>query len=219
MLWDRCSQLTGPGPNSRAEAVSMQIKTWAKNKKIAKSKGKAKATATIGTQAQNDTPIGSPGHSPRAEGPSRPQRILRTHVPSNPNPPLDLDAAMDTDTDEPDDYEVDADDGAAFTGRTSTKKGSEKHKENRCCLNPKDPANFLKLASALNIFLSDTLTDTQVNEADNLIREYNVELIKVGRTPHRWRDFSVLNFIHSALWSRRNEAESPLLNTLCRVYT
>jgi len=97
---------------------------------------------------------------------------------------MELDPAMDTDGDEPSDYGSDIDEEAAFTGHTSNRKGSEKYKENWCCLDPKDPANFLKLASALNIFLSDMLTDTQVNEADNLIREYNVELIMVGRSPH-----------------------------------
>ena len=97
---------------------------------------------------------------------------------------MELDPAMDTDGDEPSDYGSDIDEEAAFTGRMSNRKGGEKYKENRCCLDPKDPANFLKLASALNIFLSDTLTDTQVNEADNLIWEYNVELIMVGRSPH-----------------------------------
>ena len=195
----------------------MQIKTRAKNKKIAKTKGKAKETAMVGTQAQNDTPLGSPGHSLGTEGPSRPQRILHTHAPSNANPPLELDPAMDTDTDEPGDCGSDVDEEAAFTGCTSIRKGSKKNKENQCCLDPKDPANFLKLASALNIFLSDMLTDTQVNEADDLIQEYNIELIKVGRTP-RTQVFAVLNFIHSALWSRCNKAESPLLNPLCRVY-
>jgi len=198
----------------------MQIKTRAKNKKITKSKGKAKETVVIGTQVQNDTPISSPGHSHGTEGPSRPQRILCTCPPSNPNPPLELNPAMDPDTDESSsDCGLDVDEQAAFTGRISIRKGSEKYKENRYCLDPKDPANFLKLASALNIFLSDMLTDTQVDEADNLIREYNVELIEVGRTPRTWQVFAVLKFIHSALWSRCNKAKSPLLNPLCRVYT
>ena len=61
--------------------------------------------------------------------------------------------------------------------------GPSRYKENGYSLGPNDPANFLKLASALNISLSDKLTDNQIHEVDTLIREYNVELIEVSRTP------------------------------------
>jgi len=63
------------------------------------------------------------------------------------------------------------------------------------------------MASALNIFLSDTLTDNQINEEDNLIREYNVELIEVSRIPRTCLVFTgLINFICSALWARHNKA-------------
>ena len=128
---------------------------------------------------------------------------------------------METDNDEhPGDHGSDVDQEAAFTGHTSIiMKGREKYKRNGYCLDPKDPANFLKLASSLNILLSDTLTDDQINEADNLIREYNVELIKVSRIPRTCPVFAVLNFIRSALWARCNKAESPLFNPHRGVYT
>ena len=106
-----------------------------------------------------------PGGSLDTEGPSRLQRTLRAHA------PLELRPAMDTDDDEHagDSTESDADEEAAFTGSTYIGTGSRKPKKNGYCLDPKDPANFLKLASALNIFLADTLTDHQINEADDLI--------------------------------------------------
>lgn len=189
----------------------MQIKTWAKDKKSAKGKWKAKEAATIGLQAQNNMLISSLGGSLGTERPSRLRRTLPTRVPSNSNPPLELHPAMDTDDeDSPGDgtsTESDADDKAAFTRSIYIKASSRKYKKNGYCLDPKDPANFLKLASALNIFLSDVLTDNQINEADNLIREYNVELIEVSRIPHRCPVFAgLINFICSALWARRIEA-------------
>ena len=182
----------------------MQIKTRAKDKKRAKGKGKAKETATIGPQAQNNAPIFShPGGSLDTEGPSRLRRTLRTHA------PLELHPAMDTDDDEhsgDSSTESDADEEAAFTGSTYIGTGSGKPKKNGYCLDPRDPANFLKLAAALNIFLADTLTNNQINEADNLIREYNLELIKVSRIPHTRTTFTVLNFTCSALWARCDKA-------------
>ena len=172
----------------------------------------------MGIQAQNDALINSPGGLLETEGPSRPQRVLRTHAPSNPNPMWELDASMGIDSDKQiDDCRSDVDDEAAFTGHTSTRKSSEKYKKNGYSLDPKDPANFLKLASALNIFLSDTLSDNQINEADTLIREYNIELIEVSRFPCRSLLFAVLKF--SALWAGCNKAESPLFKPHSRVYT
>ena len=181
----------------------MQIKTRAKDKRIAKGKWKAKETATMGPQAQNDAPIFShPGGSLDTGEPSRLRRTLRTHA------PLELRPAMDTDDDkhQGDNTESDADEEAVLPGSTYIGTGSRKPKKNGYCLDPKDPANFLKLASALNIFLADTLTDNQINEADNLIREYNLELIKVSRIPHTCPIFAVFNFICSALWAWCNKA-------------
>ena len=154
--------------------------------------------------------IGSPGGTLGTEGLSRLRRTLRTCDPSNPNPPLG-NPAMDTDDDkDPGDStatDSDADDEAAFTRSIYTKTSSGNPKKLGYCLDPKDPANFLKLASALNIFLSDTLTDNQINEADNLIREYNVELIEVSRIPRTYPIFAgLISSTVSALWARRNKA-------------
>ena len=200
------------------EVVSLQIKSRSKDKKIAKNKCKTKETVVTGMQAQNDALINSPGGSLGTEGSSRPRRTLHTHAPSNLNPLWDSDPGMDIDDDKHvGDRGLAIDEEAAFTGRTSTRKGSEKSKENGYCLGPKDPANFLKLASALNIFLSDALTDNQIDEADKLIQEYNVELIEVNRILCTLPVFAVLKF--PALWARRNKAKSSLLNPHSRVYT
>ncbi|RPD54017.1 hypothetical protein L227DRAFT_512414 [Lentinus tigrinus ALCF2SS1-6] len=45
--------------------------------------------------------------------------------------------------------------------------------------NPRDLENLEKLAAALNIFLSETLTTAQVKEADQLLREYCTELLEL----------------------------------------
>jgi hypothetical protein len=46
-------------------------------------------------------------------------------------------------------------------------------------LHPDDPANFLKLCTALRILIKHSLSDEDLNHADRLIREYNTELIHV----------------------------------------
>ena len=46
-------------------------------------------------------------------------------------------------------------------------------------LHPRDPGNFLKLGTALKIFASCKITESQIEEADSLIREYCLELIEV----------------------------------------
>src|SRR5258706_13103235 len=115
---------------------------------------------------------------------------------------------MDTDDDElpGDSTESDADEEAAFTGSTYIGTGSGKPKKNGYCLDPKDPSNLLKLASALNIFLADTLTDNQINEADSLRWEYNLELIKVSRIPHSHPSIALFNSTCSSLFARCNKA-------------
>ena len=80
---------------------------------------------------------------------------------------------------------------------TNSTDGPSRSKENGYCLDPNDPANFLKLASALNIFLLDRLTNIQIHEADTLIREYNIELIEVSRTPQNPSHMASITKFHS----------------------
>jgi hypothetical protein len=47
-------------------------------------------------------------------------------------------------------------------------------------LHPDDPANFLKLCRALRLLMSRKITDQQINEADQLLRSYCLELIEVS---------------------------------------
>lgn len=49
----------------------------------------------------------------------------------------------------------------------------------RLNLHPSDPANFLKLSMAIRILIKRTITDHDIDEAERLLREYNVELIKL----------------------------------------
>jgi hypothetical protein len=51
--------------------------------------------------------------------------------------------------------------------------------DERFSLHPDDPRNFLKLCSALRILIRRRLTDSSVNQADCLLREYCTELISV----------------------------------------
>jgi hypothetical protein len=46
-------------------------------------------------------------------------------------------------------------------------------------LHPDDPGNFLKLCQALRLLISRRITDQQINQADELLRSYCLELIKV----------------------------------------
>jgi hypothetical protein len=46
-------------------------------------------------------------------------------------------------------------------------------------LHPNDPGNFLKLCTALKILLSRKITNAQLDQADNLIRAYCLELVEV----------------------------------------
>ncbi|KAG1735328.1 uncharacterized protein EDB91DRAFT_563011 [Suillus paluster] len=48
-------------------------------------------------------------------------------------------------------------------------------------LHPDDPANFLKLSGALRILMHHTLSDTDIDCTDTLIRQYATELLKVCR--------------------------------------
>lgn len=47
-------------------------------------------------------------------------------------------------------------------------------------LHPDDPANFLKLCRALRLLMSRRITDIQINQADDLLRSYCLELIAVS---------------------------------------
>lgn len=48
------------------------------------------------------------------------------------------------------------------------------------CLHPDDPSNFLKLGHALRLLLGHEVTDDQIDEADQLLREYCQELVEVS---------------------------------------
>ncbi|THU76896.1 hypothetical protein K435DRAFT_878595 [Dendrothele bispora CBS 962.96] len=69
----------------------------------------------------------------------------------------------------------------------ATAKGKSKKKESRfetpespvSNLHPNDPANFLKLATALVLFTARSINEQEVEQADRLIREYCVELIEL----------------------------------------
>jgi len=57
--------------------------------------------------------------------------------------------------------------------------GDEGEEDVKFGLHPDDPANFLKLCAALRILMQHVLSDTDIDSADTLIRQYNTELIKV----------------------------------------
>ncbi|KIJ11914.1 hypothetical protein PAXINDRAFT_15245 [Paxillus involutus ATCC 200175] len=53
------------------------------------------------------------------------------------------------------------------------------NEELKFTLHPDDPAHFLKLLSALRLLIKHTITDADIEEADQLIREYCTGLIKL----------------------------------------
>jgi hypothetical protein len=48
-------------------------------------------------------------------------------------------------------------------------------------LHPEDPSNFFKLAAFLKIVLAHSITDDDINSAEDLIRSYCTELLHVGK--------------------------------------
>jgi hypothetical protein len=51
--------------------------------------------------------------------------------------------------------------------------------QDKFLLHPDDPNNFLKLCAAIRILLRRRLTDSDIDHADRLIRQYCTELIQV----------------------------------------
>ena len=100
---------------------------------------------------------------------------------------------------------------------TAQSKGKGRASGNRCLLDPRDPGNFLKLVSALNIFLADSLTDAEIDKADTLICEYNIELIEVSQALAGFALYRANRNIALRPWGY--QAEPPLFDTYSRIYT
>lgn len=75
----------------------------------------------------------------------------------------------------------DNDDADYDTGARKRKKAADDDDEDAPCrLHRDDPANFMKLCSALKILVSPTLTDADIDQADQLMRTYCTELLTVS---------------------------------------
>ncbi|KAI0634504.1 hypothetical protein C8Q77DRAFT_1073071 [Trametes polyzona] len=85
-------------------------------------------------------------------------------------------------------------------------------------LHPRDLTNFMKLCSAVKLFLADSINDVQLKEADKLIREYCLELVElygpeVIRPNHHYathtaefvRDYGPLREFWTFLFERLNK--------------
>ncbi|KAL1936999.1 hypothetical protein VTO73DRAFT_2039 [Trametes versicolor] len=85
-------------------------------------------------------------------------------------------------------------------------------------LHPRDLSNFLKLCAAVRLFLADRLNESQLDEADKLVREYCTELIElygpeVIRPNHHYathtadfvRDYGPLRGFWTFLFERLNK--------------
>lgn len=66
------------------------------------------------------------------------------------------------------------------SARTTQAVEADDLEDPKFSLHPDDPANFLKLSAALRILIQRKLSDDDIDRADTLIREYNVELIHVS---------------------------------------
>lgn len=122
-----------------------------------------------------DANMSEPVGSMHPDESSKLRRSRRIRVPLRQDSP-EADHNMEIDS------ESENDDDGTFAGTEPPRKGKGRASGSNYSLNPRDPANFLKLALALNIFLAGTLTDKEIDKADKLIREYNVELIEVSRS-------------------------------------
>ncbi|KAI0349431.1 hypothetical protein OH77DRAFT_1580440 [Trametes cingulata] len=87
-----------------------------------------------------------------------------------------------------------------------------------CQLHPRDLSNFLKLCKALQLLLNDHINETQLVQADALIREYCIELIELygpdvirpnhhyaTHTPDFVRDYGPLRGFWTFLFERLNK--------------
>jgi len=61
----------------------------------------------------------------------------------------------------------------------TTSASNDGEEELKFGLHPDDPANFLKLCAALRILMQHVLSETDIDNADSLLREYATESIKV----------------------------------------
>jgi hypothetical protein len=76
-------------------------------------------------------------------------------------------------------------------------------------LHPDDPKNFLKLSSAIKILVARTITEADLTQSDQLMREYCWELVEVIAGSVR---LYFLLTSHQALWPRGDTSQSPLRN-------
>lgn len=77
---------------------------------------------------------------------------------------------MEEDGPDADATEIDVQDQLEDLDETRKRPRRNEHKEPATAnLHPRDPENFLKLASALNILLADFLNDEQIEKADTLL--------------------------------------------------
>jgi len=157
----------------------MEIQTRVQQKKGAKEKAKAMATAILpnGPEATDQFPNSQP---PNEAGPSG-SSAGRTLRPRR----HDAIVLVDIDSDESEYSNAsDITSNGNNNNRARTNRKARMNNNNNTsgeyCLNPEDPANFLKLASALKLLLADALNDQDIDEGDRLIREYNTELITVS---------------------------------------
>ncbi len=84
-------------------------------------------------------------------------------------------------------------------------------------LHERDVSNFLKLAEALTLYLSEELTEADVEMADKLLRQYCTELLEVCRRYHIVGIIFCLTFSPD-LWFVRYPSKPPLCDAHRRVH-
>lgn len=122
----------------------------------------------------------------------RPQRTIRPSARlRDAQEHVDDDMDVDSASERPDAGAVEVSDSEEFQGttRSATRKrrrtqknaqDDEAHDEaTPANLHPHDPGNFLKLCRAIRILVGRRITEGELQEADQLLREYCYELVKV----------------------------------------
>jgi len=62
---------------------------------------------------------------------------------------------------------------------TTEQTGNDDDANMKFSLHPDDPLNFLKLSASLRLLMKHKISDYDISQADQLIREYGTELITV----------------------------------------
>ncbi|KAF8057435.1 hypothetical protein FPV67DRAFT_1677229 [Lyophyllum atratum] len=201
------------GPRSTLEHRTATVAiTIAEKQAAAKARRQARAKEARGTAAASTTSA-----RPQRDR-TRTARAMAMDVDPDHDNGID-DGAISNDSDDPEHEE------RPRARRTRKRKNADTTAEDEAIdnatpsnLHEDDPGNFLKLCTALKILVSRTITEHDLTNADRLLREYCLELVKLYgpavirpnhhyavHTPASVRDYGPLHEFWTFLFERLNK--------------